>query len=430
MLFHLSFKGSYLFSPEFFISFFFPFIDKTLYGILVINLIFITISFCYLFLTSIKKCSHLFLGVFGICLIAVIHYRFAFKLYKQCKTQLDIYTKNGPIDWNLLPGFYLFSILIIYNIFIIIFIFTYRILMLKSYYSEIKSLDSEIEASFIKSTKFLQLLEYRWNFLEKRMSCYEVDVNRLLSYKIAQSYNSIMYNNIIYDSMSYYSASVCHKKQNNYHKAQTKCKFLPLPCSWSRLRIRVDMSLYENNFFQNRTNLKLLSILNTMNFHILTPYNFSNFIDNSQSECLLDNIQQLDYFDKIFPKIYIYLIESLAIREDGLSLINQFIKKLKSPDHKLIIRCHVLLDTFRIWPPPLWYQSLLKIRYIIKKYHKQKILYKLFKVPLKDTILESSICNPLKNHFNLDIFSVLKLSFHSLWTNDDFICGIFERLSI
>lgn len=190
-------------------------------------------------------------------------------------------------------------------------------------------------------------------------------------------------------------------------------------CSWSKHEILIDgkkLNLHSDWFINS--NFLHLSIMNKMNIHFLTKFNCPENININ----FIDFLQRRYDFNCIFNEIYRYMVESIIIREDGLNLILQLIDNLNDKFHKQIILDHVIKNIFQIWPPPLWYFSLLKCRILKKSGILQfNQAYK----GIKD--YEYFINDP----FSFELFelcSVLNLTYKTYWKHKYLCYGIFLPL--
>lgn len=210
----------------------------------------------------------------------------------------------------------------------------------------------------------------------------------------------------------------CHESSCVLHNCPVLSCALEGYCQWQKLGIRINCSKLMTIDFTNVRHLRDLLFLNKMNFNFLTPF---THIEGTRKESLIDCLQKHENFDEKFPKMMGFIIESLLIREDGLSLVNKLIKKLKNPKHKIAVR-NLLSKIFKIWPPPLWFYCLLKIRYEIRTCFKktEKWTYLDIKESISDLITPQS--------YTLDLFSVVNLSYYHIWIDENFKYGLFETL--
>lgn len=264
-----------------------------------------------------------------------------------------------------------------------------------------------------RSGFFLDLVEYAWSsFLT-------------VSYQARNDYDptyidkcsEIVFNTTEQDSNTYNHALINHQKCCKVHKIPAKLSSTKKkPCDWKMLRLRLDPWKLNSIDFENLMHIEDLILLQKMNVHFLTRFSYA---EPTQYDCLLNCLQKFHGFDTLFMKMYVYIIESLIIREDGILLINQLLKNLQSSYLKIMVQNQITKKTFQNWPPPLWFHSLIKLRLMIRKNLNSLDL----KYCAED--ITSFIYHPM-NIALFDIFQLLNLSFKDIWITEKY--GIFQNL--
>lgn len=191
------------------------------------------------------------------------------------------------------------------------------------------------------------------------------------------------------------------------------------PCFWQKIVIRIFVDFYLD--FSDPDLLYELTVLNTLNIHCLRPFNYPK---NIKDKCLIDLLKQEGNFNTIFLDSYQYFSESLLLREDGFYLVNQFIEKLKSRSYQIIVKNYITKKLFKIWPPPLWYISVLKLREYLrnsKDFHEINYL---------ESEIKRFVLNPKRDIANFNISSVLNFNYQSIWETESLSFGIMESLHL
>lgn len=185
-------------------------------------------------------------------------------------------------------------------------------------------------------------------------------------------------------------------------------------CSWNRYEIQVDM--------ESHWSLKNVVFMNLLGFTFLTPFNYPKNLNLS----LLDYLQKQENFDEIFDDLYEYITESLLLREDGLTLIQEFINKLQKDNSKKLVIDYVICEIFRGEAPPLWFFCLQACRSFISRGGN---IYTLVpKYSFIPELLISFIIDPFSNSDIFNVKAILNLAYQDLWCNNLIRYGLFGSI--
>lgn len=263
------------------------------------------------------------------------------------------------------------------------------------------------ELKYNKYTTDIQILNYYLN--EKNELCIKNIYNEILNGSLKKFNYKFIYNTNKEDYFTeeYY----LNIFNNNLFKYDLNTKL-----------IRIRINLNNDNISSWLLNiLNHLIILNKLNYHILSPIELCQKQTNN-NYCLYDYLYNYNLLLQ-FPTISIYTITSLVIREDCFYLLNQLINKLSNIYSIREIIDLITLRTFTIWPPPLWFYSLLQLRILIRDGKK-----KIMKFNKLDQNLQQFILNPIENRLYRDILSFVHLPCQSIWLSDKKRFGLLEKI--
>lgn len=204
---------------------------------------------------------------------------------------------------------------------------------------------------------------------------------------------------------------------NCYNKFQYPFT-LEIPCSWIKIDLVFNLGKLNDFNMDNVESLKELALLSKLNYHCLTKFN-NRYI---KKRCLLDIILNVSDFDVKVTELIKFLLESIIIREDGLKLMNEFLQ-FASSAHKTYLVKVISKNIFKIWPPPLWFFSLMKLRQTIRT----TVEYDVSCENDHSNIMQF-VLNPIENVTPFDTFSLLSLDHTKVWKDVLVTYGIFQSL--
>lgn len=286
--------------------------------------------------------------------------------------------------------------------------------------------------------KRLVLKFYKWSWKDSKNKIYKANYSAYYKNILRRSKRKLILYSLT-PNVDYFTSFLQNQyKQINYqHLQQCRCTkqyytcCSQRKCNWKKIEIQVNIERYNNNNnndYDNFDDPQLnnsyidatdVAFLNKLGFSFI-----SNFtLPKNCSWNIINFLQQQFEFSMKFSEMYICIVESLIINNNGLHLVNCLVNELINPQHKQMVISLVTNDIFKQWPPPLTLLSLTKVRHFIKE---KKIVYFSFIPPL----IQRLIANPLENTDILDIFSIINLEYTNYWTEKEFRYGIFEELSI
>lgn len=189
-------------------------------------------------------------------------------------------------------------------------------------------------------------------------------------------------------------------------------------CQWKKLELELDLEIIRTtNNVEDKTDYINLLFMNKLGYTFLTSTNYENLPNFT----LIEYLQMQTNFNVLFENLYVFMIESLIVREDGLQLIKQLITKLHDTWHQETIESHISDKLFKQWPLPLWYSCLLKIRQSLRRGKKVKY------IELAPFSIKNLILNPMESG---RLFHILNLKYINNFSNEKLKYGLFESLNI
>ncbi|CAD5113461.1 unnamed protein product [Dimorphilus gyrociliatus] len=293
----------------------------------------------------------------------------------------------------------------------------------------------------------VKFIRYKWDKKSSRLGWTFFDTNRFLD-ALSSSNEDLPYQ--LYDSFAELKTSVdttifsvclcgeyreiCRHRQLSLlcdiHSRECNCSWQFFSssdrrnCSWKKLEIQVDFCTSNSRATHtSRWSALELTFMNKFGFTFLTPFNYPKNINMT----LIDYLQKQKDFRSRFKAMYVYIVESLIIRDNGLFLVNVLLAKLEDKQHRKMVRECVTCLIFKEWPPPLWYLSLQRCRRFLRYGGSLESISTNGHIP---EMIQLFVADPYNNSEIFDIFSTLSLWHVYEWTYKPLRFGIFECIEL